>query len=95
MTKVKTGSPSVDKEWDYIFLNFMIANYDTKLAIDNDDGSAYYQTHDNVFIYSGRGMKNDFGGHDNRHFNNLYAYVVTGFGINSQLKGHKTFIITL
>ena len=22
-----------------------------------------------------QGMKNDFGGHDNFHFNNLYAYV--------------------
>lgn len=91
VTKVKTGSPSVEKEWDYIFQNFMIANYDSILAIDNDDGSAYYETHDNVFIYSGRGMKNDYGGHDNRHYNNIYAYVGTGFKICSQLKGHEDY----
>ena len=91
VTKVKTGSPSVDKQWDYIFLNFMIANYDSILAIDNDDGSAYYQTHNNVFMYSRAGMKNDFGGHDNHHFENIYAYVGKGFGICSQLKGHEDY----
>jgi hypothetical protein len=88
---VKTGLPSPDKEWDYIFQNFMIANYDSILAIDNDDGSAYYKTHDNFFAYSNAGMKNDFGGHDNHHYNNIYAYVNKGFGINSQLKGHEDY----
>ena len=29
--------------------------------VDNDDGSRYYKTHDNFFVYGGRGMKNDFG----------------------------------
>ena len=91
VTKVKTGSPSPDKEWDYIFWNFMIANYDSTLAIDNDDGSAYYQTHDNFFTYAREGMKNDFGGHDNRHYNNIYAYVDKGFGISQQLKGHEDY----
>jgi len=91
VTKVKTGSPSPDKEWDYIHLNFMIANYNSILAIDNDDGSSYYQTHGNVFMYSTRGMKNNFGGHDNRHFNNVYAYVGTGFKITSQKKGHEDY----
>lgn len=91
VTKVKTGSPSPDKEWDYIFRNFIIANYDSTLAIDNDDGSAYYQTHDNFFAYSNAGMKNDFGGHDNHHYNNIYAFVNTGFVITSQLKGHEDY----
>lgn len=27
-------------------------------AVDNDDGSAMYFTHDNVLVYSGNGMKN-------------------------------------
>ena len=27
-------------------------------AIDNDDGSAYYNTHHNYFAYAGTGMKN-------------------------------------
>ena len=29
--------------------------------VDNDDGSRYYKTHDNFFVYGGQGMKNDFG----------------------------------
>jgi hypothetical protein len=41
--------------------NFMISNYQGQEAIDNDDGSAYYNTHHNFLIYSGNGMKNDFG----------------------------------
>ena len=39
----------------------MISNYQGQEAIDNDDGSAYYNTHHNFLIYSGNGMKNDFG----------------------------------
>jgi hypothetical protein len=33
-------------------------------------------------------MKSDFGGHDNHHALNVYAYVGNGFGICNQLKGH-------
>lgn len=33
------------------------ANYNSQEAVDNDDGSQYYDTHDNFFSYSGRGMK--------------------------------------
>jgi hypothetical protein len=39
-------------------------------------------------VYSGNGMKSDFGGHDNIHFGNVYAFVGQGFGICNQLKGH-------
>ncbi len=44
-----------------------------------------------MFVYSSRGMKNDVGGHDNCHFNNIYTYVGTGFIICSQLKGHEDY----
>ena len=44
-------------------------------AIDNDDGSSFYHTHDNFFVYAARGLKSDFGGHDNRHERNVYAFV--------------------
>jgi len=27
------------------------------------------------FVYGGYGLKSDFGGHDNHHYNNLYAYL--------------------
>lgn len=91
VTKVKDGkTASPDKLYDYIYSNFIIANYHSSMAIDNDDGSAYYKTHDNFFTFAG-GMKNDFGGHDNHHYNNVYAWVSKGFGICGQLKGHEDY----
>ena len=54
-------------------------------------GSAYYHTHDNFFVYGGNGMKNDFGGHDNYHYNNVYGYVgeAIGFYDAPMLNGHE------
>eukprot|EP00005_Dracoamoeba_jomungandri_P000463 CAMPEP_0174252392 /NCGR_PEP_ID=MMETSP0439-20130205/1880_1 /TAXON_ID=0 /ORGANISM="Stereomyxa ramosa, Strain Chinc5" /LENGTH=754 /DNA_ID=CAMNT_0015332915 /DNA_START=107 /DNA_END=2368 /DNA_ORIENTATION=+ len=91
VTKVRNGTASVVKEWDYISRNFIIANYNGQEAVDNDDGSCYYKTHDNFFAYSGNGMKSDFGGHDNHHFNNFYAFCGRGFGIDSQYPGHNDY----
>ena len=91
VTKVRNGTAQPDKDWDYIYSNFMIANYHSSMAIDNDDGSNYYQTFNNFFAYSSSGMKNDFGGHDNRHYDNIYAYVGKGFGICPQLAGHEDY----
>ena len=73
---------------NYISYNIMIANYHSIMAIDNDYGSCYYKTHHNFFAYAG-GMKNDFDGHNNHHYCNIYAYVSQGFEICSQLKGHE------
>merc|ERR1712025_6779 len=78
-------------QYNDIHNNFLVANYQGQEAIDNDDGSAYYKTHDNFFIYSGNGMKNDFGGHDNHHYDNVYAYVGRGLGICGQVKGHEDY----
>ena len=91
VTKVNNGSTSVVKAYDTITRNFVIANYDSQEAIDNDDGSCYYETYKNFFAYSGNGMKNDFGGHDNHHHDNIYAYVGRGFGICAQLPGHEDY----
>ena len=91
VTDVLDGTPATQKDWDYISSNFMIANYNSQEAIDNDDGSNYYKTSGNFFAYSGNGMKNDFGGHDNWHFNNIYAYVGRGFGVVPQLPGHADY----
>jgi hypothetical protein len=71
------------KRWDEITQNLMInSDKDTSRgheaameAIDNDDGSSFYRTHSNVFAFSIGGMKNDFSGHDNMHYENLYAYI--------------------
>ena len=55
--------------------SFFIDNYSPQETVDNDDGSAYYRTHHNFLVYGGRAMKNDFGGHDNHHYGNIYGYV--------------------
>ena len=34
-------------------------------------------------------MKNDFGGHDNWHTDNVYAYVGQGPGLTGTLDGHE------
>lgn len=36
-------------------------------------------------------MKNDFGGHDNHHYNNVYAYVGHGLGVCGQDEGHEDY----
>ena len=69
------GNETVIKEYDEIANNFFIGNYYGQEAVDNDDGSAYYETHHNFFAYAGTGMKNDFNGHDNHHHDNLYGYI--------------------
>ena len=38
-----------------------------------------------------QGMKNDFGGHDNHHYGNIYAYAGEGLGVCSQQPGHEDF----
>ena len=38
--------------------------------------TAYYRAYDNFFAYGANGLKSDFGGHDNHHYRNIYAYVV-------------------
>lgn len=42
-------------------------------------------------MYGGNGMKNDFGGHDNYHLNNIYAYVGRAVGLYDapMLDGHE------
>ena len=65
------------------------------LRLPQDDGSAYYDTHHNVFIsasegaaYGGNSLKSDFGGHDNFHHDNLDLFWSVGFGICPQIEGH-------
>merc|ERR1712166_1221572 len=91
LTTVRTGEPSMILEWRDIHHNFLIDNYSPQENVDNDDGSAYYHTHDNFLVYGGQGMKNDFGGHDNHHYGNVYAYVGQGLGVCSQQPGHEDY----
>jgi hypothetical protein len=80
LTTVRDGTPSMTPAWREIHHNFFIDNYSPQENVDNDDGSSYYKTHDNFFVYGGNGMKNDFGGHSNHHLNNVYAYVGQAIG---------------
>jgi len=75
-------------DYNHLIQNFLLSNYESQEGIDNDDGTAYYNSSLNFMMYSGNGMKSDFGGHDNIHNQNVYAYVGAGFSICSQTKGH-------
>lgn len=91
LTTVRDGTPSMTPAVRQIHHNFFIDNYSPQENVDNDDGSAYYNTYDNFFVYGGNGMKNDFGGHDNYHHDNIYAYVgqAIGFYDAPMLDGHE------
>lgn len=92
LTTVKNGNPSMIMKWREIHHNFMIDNYSPQENVDNDDGSCYYHTHHNFLVYGGRGMKTDFGGHDNWHFNNVYAFPGLVAGVTGVIDGHEDHV---
>merc|ERR1712100_588837 len=89
LTTVNNETPSLRMAWREIHHNFFIDNYSPQEGVDNDDGSAYYKTHDNFLVYGHQGMKNDFGGHDNHHYNNIYAFAGRAMGVTTTLPGHE------
>eukprot|EP00750_Incisomonas_marina_P029589 INCI7199.2.p1 GENE.INCI7199.2~~INCI7199.2.p1 ORF type:complete len:934 (-),score=146.71 INCI7199.2:719-3520(-) len=91
-TLIKNGNPSMIMQWREISHNFFIDNYSPQEDVDNDDGSCYYLTHNNFLVYGGRGMKNDFGGHDNRHYNNVYGYVGQAVALTGVIDGHEDHV---
>ena len=58
------GTTGYGADWNFLTSNFLLSNYESQEGIDNDDGSAYYNSSRNLLVYSGNGMKSDFGGHD-------------------------------
>jgi len=92
LTTIRNGTPSMTPAVRSIHHNFFIDNYSPQENVDNDDGSAYYNTHDNFLVYGGYGIKSDFGGHDNYHHGNIYAYVGEPFcitvGATNMRNGH-------
>merc|ERR1712048_1126283 len=100
LTTVRTGEPSMQMAWREIHHNFLLDNYSPQEGVDNDDGSAYYNTHDNFMVYGKQGLKSDFGGHDNHHTNNIYAYVKRAMwshthtlpGHENRFSGNKVFM---
>merc|ERR1712151_651417 len=91
LTTIRDGTPSMTPATRMIHHNFFIDNYSPQENVDNDDGSSYYDTHDNFFVYGGNGMKNDFGGHDNHHYNNVDAYVGKALGVVPTLPSHEDY----
>ena len=75
---------------DTIERNLIIANYQSAQAVDTDDGSSYLDVHHNLFAYGTGGLKSDYGGHDNRHHENVYAWLTHGkaVSIEPQLPNH-------
>ena len=43
-------------------------------------------TYSNFFVYGDAGLKSDFGGHDNWHESNVYAYTGSCFGKGNNLR---------
>ncbi len=90
-----TGKQTTRKQTDVIAHNYILGNYHSSMPVDNDDGSAYFDTHHNVLLSSsygaawgGSSLKSDFGGHDNSHHHNLDLFFHQGFSIVDALPGH-------
>ena len=64
------GKPSIIPMFREIRHNFMVGYYSSQENIDTDDGSSFYHTHSNFFVYAADGLKSDFGGQWNHHYNN-------------------------
>ena len=75
ITTLRNGTASTIPAWNFINGNFFLANYNPSLAIDNDDGSSFWQHHGNFIVYGQAGLKFDFGAHDMRAIGNYYAYI--------------------
>jgi len=66
--------------------NFILANGNAMVSIDNDDGSGFFEIHSNFFPSSG-GLKNDFGGRAKVFDNNL----IVSYPEVTQLFGWKSY----
>ena len=75
-----TGKGSIVPKTRHIRQNLIVGTYSSQECIDNDDGSARYLTESNVLMFGAYGMKSDFGGWQNHHVGNVYAYVCSCFG---------------
>eukprot|EP01084_Bolivina_argentea_P064488 117607_1 len=75
LTTIRNGTAQLEKGYDYVTQNMLIANYEANFILDGDDGSNNFMVTENVFIYGTYGTKSTHGGHDNRHYNNMYGYV--------------------
>lgn len=74
VTTVATGEPSLIPAVNKLHHNFIVSNFDADGgAIDNDDGSSYYEEYNNFCIYGGAKMGN-YDGHAKKYHGNINAY---------------------
>lgn len=74
LTKVRTGTPSYVPATNEIHHNFIVSDGDADGgAIDNDDGSSFYDEHHNFAVYGGAKMGN-IDGHGKVTHHNVYAF---------------------
>jgi hypothetical protein len=74
LTTVATGQPSLIPAVNVLHHNFLVSNFDADGgAIDNDDGSSYYDEYANFGVYGGFKAGN-FEGHSKKHHGNINAY---------------------
>ena len=80
ITPIRNGTMSILPKPRVISNNVILGTYSSQECVDNDDGSAWYNTTGNVLIYAQYGMKSSFGGWQNHHTRNLYPMVCAAFG---------------
>ena len=50
LSTIKYGTPSYEAQMNTVQNNFIIANYGASQGFDTDDGSSWYDIHDNFFF---------------------------------------------
>lgn len=70
ISDVKYGTPSYTAQMNGVYENFIIANYGASQGFDTDDGSSWYDIHDN-FFFMADAWKMDYGGHDTTFTGNI------------------------
>ena len=69
------GTATMERGYDNYTQNILLANYEANFILDGDDGSNNMHAYNNLFVYGQHGTKSTYGGHDIRHFGNMYGYV--------------------
>ena len=67
---LSAGEASYEAQMNSVDHNFIIANYGASQGFDTDDGSSWYDIHDNFFFLADA-WKMDYGGHDSRFTGNV------------------------
>merc|ERR1712190_706578 len=70
ISDVLTGKPSYTAQTNHVDHNMIIANYGASQGFDTDDGSSWYNIHDN-FMFHADGWEMDYGGHDSAFHDNI------------------------